>query len=228
MGLWGTSVHRNRTREWAVAVNIPAPGAEQIADWDEKVDDDFSTTTFTDSNWSWHFDRSNGGPDSRLEHASEQLGLAEGYCTAGSNGKDDARSAAKCLGRALHPLQDWVAHGDFNRRREAPHIASVPWYDKLQYAHNKLTTQEDRGWKTVDDPAFDSSGPNGRATFSVMNLAQITSYGDRLYWATFNTGSKRIVLTETKTREVLNHFTDHVRTESTLCGECRKTFLGKP
>jgi len=222
-GLWGTDVHFHRTRTWGVDLSMPLLGALTIGDYDDKVDSDFSPYTFSDANWKWHFDRSGGGKDSRLQLNEDELNAAKAACT---NPKDDWLEAAKHMGRSLHPLQDWVAHGDFNRRSEAPYIASVHGiFMKLRYAHNKLTKQAGMGWESVDDPSLDSDGPDGRATFNVLKFAEITSVGDRLYWANFHGGTQRIKLTETKTKAVLGDFMKHVREKGKPCGKCQQNFL---
>ena len=225
LGLWGADVHHDKTKWWAIHdLRMANWGGNQIA-WDDKETDSVYDPVwhFSDAVWSWHFDRSNGGEDSRHKHTREELERAKAYCTSPV---DQWYSAATAMGRGLHADQDWVAHGDFNRRSEAPYAVHAPFRERFDYAHNILTPIAGQGLKTVDDPYFDADGPNGRATFSVMKFARITSVGDRLYWTRFHVGNARITLTEQRTKALLREFMDHVRIHAKPCGECRRRFLG--
>jgi RHS repeat-associated protein len=78
-----------------------------------------------------HFNRNNGEPDTRREHQDAELQLAIDACHQGYSGRvgqfvDNqyvyvpgtvfgSHVAAVHLGRSLHSLQDWWAHGDFEK-----------------------------------------------------------------------------------------------------------------
>ena len=130
------------------------------------------------------------------------------------------------MGYALHPLQDFVAHGDFNRWRESPYASSAI-RDSIKYIHNTLTPQAGRGYNSVDDPNLDSEGSDGRATFSVLQFATITSVGDWLFWARFNPGTSRIQFTERITLNRLREFMEHVRQNAAPCGQCYNAFVNE-
>ncbi len=114
-GLWHENTHYRNTRDWAKAVGVRDEGAESIGQDDNAVDS--GSTSF----WPWpfgdptyHFNRASSGVDSRMMHYSTHSQDARRLCTwSGSSGQDDAVGASKQMGLALHPLQDWVAHGDF-------------------------------------------------------------------------------------------------------------------
>ena len=232
VGLWHSDVHKDKTREWAtLKVKIPDSGSELIANSDDNADSIWDPTAlpFTDNNWSWHFDRSGGGKDSRLKHFSRKLNSAKFFCNWDAHGRDDWDLAGKHLGYGLHALQDWVAHGDFNRKKEAPYINSVG-HDivlALKYVHNGLAPSGSGGSGSApDDVTLDANGPDGRASFLVLHFAMTTSVGDRLYWAYFHPGTKRIKLTERKTVAGLSEFQEYVRKHGKPCGECMKHYVG--
>lgn len=226
LGLWGTAIHQDRTTQWARDDGMPARGATPIGRWDERVDTDFDPTTISEATWSWHFNRSNAGAeDSRLAHTRTQFDRAKQFCNWEPDRQDDWASGAKCMGRALHPLQDWVAHGDFNRRQEAPSLTGYGPLEKRFYAHNYSAPGGVDTWKLPDRPNLDSTGPDGRATLAVMTLRGTLSNGDRYYSASFSAGTQRIRLTERKTKDLLQYFRNHVKAKGRPCGKCQRAFL---
>ena len=225
LGMWGADIHDGATRDWAKDVSYTPAAAIAIGKADIGVDSDYTTFTFSDKNWSWHFNRSpRGAMDSRLKHFQDELNKAKACCNWKKNGKDDWEGAAKHLGTALHPLQDWVAHGDFNRRSEAPNIAAVMFDDKLMYAHNQITKQKGMGWKEVDDPNYDFKGPHGRATINVLIIGKITMYRDFLYYGYVTQGRKRFNLTRHLTQNVFTKFQKFVKDNAKNNCECQKAF----
>ena len=226
LGLWATDVHKDRTIQWAQLDGMPAVGAELIGKFDDRVDSDFDPTTITDSNWSWHFNRAvEGAEDTRLRHSSEEFDAAKKACTWEFEQKDDWKDAALHMGRALHPLQDWVAHGDFNRRQEMPNIEHYPLMSILYYIHN-YSAPESGSTKFPDSVDLDSTGLDGRPTMDVMKYQGTLRNGDRYFSAPFSSGTLRIRLTERRTRDLLRSFRNHVRAKGRPCGMCRRAFLG--
>jgi RHS repeat-associated protein len=220
-GLWNTDVHRDMTTQWANGLGISSGTASAIGIADDAIDTIFppDNLPLTNTKFSWHFNRSTTGGDSRLEHRDKVVKTAQTFCTGDM---DDPVNAARFLGYALHPTQDWVAHGDFDRWQEAPSL-TLSWYDStdyLYYVHNWL-----HGRKKPDNPKLDSDGPDGRATIGVMRLTTTLSNGDRTYWANFHTGSLRITKTKQLTEEVLSAFQSYVRANAKACGRCRQAFL---
>jgi RHS repeat-associated protein len=225
LGLFGPSIHRDATILWASELGIRDDVATAIGEEDDAVDTAFSAKTFpfTDANWGWHFDRSTGGPDTRLAHASDQYVEAKRFCTATVDMPDQA---ALRLGRGLHPLQDWVAHGDFNRNRlgEMPNIATAPWVWQFQWAHNWFGDGFN-AWEMVDNPDLDAGGANGRATIDVLGNPHPLGNGDTAFSTPFHAGQQRRGLARDKTRELLAEFVVYVIRNAKPCGECRKAFL---
>ena len=223
-GLWGTDVHYFRTEQWARELGISPGTANAIGGADEAIDTLYTTMVFSDANWAWHFNRSSGAKDSRLILSEWQVLMAKMRCDC-ERGTDDSFNASVYLGHALHPLQDWVAHADFNRKLEAPRISGFHWWEKIQYWHNYLAGGASKA-KQTDDPTFDGGGPDGRATLATMKGSKTLSNGDQLYWTDFNPGRHRIGLTETLTKSRLADFQAHVRLKGKPGGECWRAFLG--
>jgi len=231
MGLWGRDVHYNRTIQWATEAGIASSYAWTIGSYDNAIDVIFDPTVMNDRNWSWHFDRSaSGNPadDTRLQHRTEQLLLAEEFCDW-SKGNDDPYHASIHLGYGLHPLQDWVAHADFNRKLETPTLAGVGFPENRHYWHN----WDAGGWLSgtqyyPDDPTLDAGGVDGRATFASggMILGTVLSNGDKTYYTNFHPGSQRIRKTEQLTKGLFSDMKTYVTQHGRPCGDCVKAFLG--
>ena len=227
LGLWNSDVHRDRTRDWADDLHFSDEAASAIGDWDNRVDIDFDPAVINNINWSWHFDRSNGGNDTRLAHSESELRQAKRSCDWKSHGMDTPETAAMQLGRALHPLQDWVAHGDFNRRLETPTLSGVGFPEIRHYWHN-WDSQVTGSAGQPDDAALDSDGPDGRSVAWVMRPGTTLSNGDHTLWASFHPGNLRIHQTEQLTKAMLSDFQEFVRSQGRPCGECWKAFLETP
>ena len=210
MGHWGASVHKFKTIGWAGAEGYKAMAAIRIGREDEAVDS--PPTGPLPFPWigdqSYHFDRNIwGGPDTRLQHHDVHLAVAKLACTKFH--LDDPEAAVKNLGKALHPLQDWVAHGDFGIHD----LLIVTW-------HNAFTPQlgiDDTG--VVDDPEFDATGTDGRVTGSGYFW---TGPGGQEY-GIFSAGNLRVNKTESLTRSSLREFIDNVRNYGDC--KCKKYFL---
>jgi RHS repeat-associated protein len=230
LGLWGTDVHRDKTIEWAKALRMPESGADLIGEYDDKVDEDFDPKVLVDEKWSWHFDRSSGGEDSRLLHSKEQLALAKRFCDWRHGNRDDWEQASLFVGRSLHPDQDWVAHGDFNRRREAPSLQGQSWLDQRHYWHNwdAPCGTVGAGRNDPDESSLDANGPDGRATIPVLHAGTHLSNGDQTYWAYFHPGQRRLLLTESRTKGTIQDFVEFVKKNGKRCGECERAFVGGP
>ena len=142
LGLWNADVHRDRTTEWAEQLGISSGTASAIGVADNDIDKLFDPKVISDFNFSWHFNRSTSG-DSRLTHRDQMLRAAKKLCTASV---DDAFQAAVFLGYGLHPLQDWVAHGDFNTKKKSA-LAYRRWS-----GHEVLLAQLRPEWTIVGWP----------------------------------------------------------------------------
>jgi RHS repeat-associated protein len=129
-GLWGEDTHSGRTAQWATGVGFKSDVAAEIGKADNNVDTDPSTNCLSPENASWHFDSPAHLPnrimpfnpsDSRHLHFMWKLTESSVDCWKGNC--DDS---AKNLGRSLHPLQDYYAHGNWDTQRVRLH---PDWYD---------------------------------------------------------------------------------------------------
>ena len=213
-GLWDYDVHYGWTRAWAVDEGYQSVAAIAVAAADAGVDTAGGDTGYMDPNGQrYHFDRSGGGLDSRLERWGFHFDEAKKWCdwrTYGDVIGDVPDQAALNLGMALHPQQDWVAHGEFGI--DDPGMAR---------RHNGGSLQRDYGdpFSYPDRTDLDAvNGPRGRPAGAAMMDAHSV--------AIFTVGSQRIKWTEALTRGSLSTYLQHVRDRSKPCGECRRFFLG--
>ena len=217
LGLWLKDVHQDMTTRWAGELGIDLTEAEDIGVNDARIDDEYSVYDVNDWNWGWHFNRSRTG-DSRLKHRDIEVGKAQRYCSVG----DDPVAADIYLGRALHPLQDIVAHGDYNRKVDLPNPSL--WEDGFMLWHNFAAG----GASTAgypDNPGLDAKGPYGQPTAEVMHWEPSWS-GGKVGWTEFSGGSQRIKHTEDISKQLLRDFQQFVRDYAKPCGACRKAYLG--
>jgi hypothetical protein len=217
LGLWDTRIHRAATRRWALTAGYPGNAAQAVADADEAVDEKFGSTSYiTEPGTQYHFDRSlsmGGSEDTRMTKYKEHLQKAKDLCTV-SKGNDDPPAAAKQFGTSLHPYQDWVAHGDHNKRL-------LGSFSSVKDIHNYMSpVKGSTGFP--DDPDLDAKGsPDGRATLSVLHFVADKS-GKIRDWADYERGHKRFQLTLTMSSSALNEFREYVRANGGC--KCKKYF----
>ena len=143
-GTWTCAVHKDDAVEWAIGVGGPDDSVESIGDANVAVDSSFSGDTWHPvwSDQSYRFNRNQGGEDSRLMHFREGVQSAKDLCT---DPVDDAAGSLPALGKGLHALQDWWAHGDWGvgaRNIWTPHAgrSSLPtvydWRSSRHYHDN--------------------------------------------------------------------------------------------
>lgn len=218
-GLWGTTVHKSLTAQWARDVSYKVTAANAVGDADENVDNPptyLGTGPLGDQ--TYHFDRSHGGVDSRLAHNLNHFGKATKACSWTTFGEDDPTIAVKELGLALHPLQDWVAHADYSKN-VVGYIATI---------HNTggPVSAAARGIPVTEYPDtwfLDVSGAtDGRAAGSFITFSSALPHGI----AAYVTGYKRLFLTENKTKKDLADFLTFVKRHAKTCGKCRSFFIG--
>jgi RHS repeat-associated protein len=209
-GLWGWDVHYLQTRMWAAMEGYQSAAEIAVADADNGVDVLLGPTGYGDYvGQRYHFDRSFGGVDSRLERWSYHFSEAKFWCDWRLR-RDVPALAALNLGMALHPQQDWVAHGEYG-------ITSWP----LALWHNAASTQIAYGPPNAypDRPDLDAvGGPRGRPAGPAMV--------DDYTVATYAPGSQRIAWTESLSRGTFSTYLEHIKDRSQPCGECRRFFLG--
>jgi len=223
-GLWITDVHRDYTAVWAyLCVGFPLNAGKEIGQADENVDGGrFSAGGTGPSPWGgdqgYHFDRSFGGFDTRLYHFAEHAVKAKDACDW-SKGNDNPDEAIKQMGLSLHPLQDWVAHGEYAIHNDG----------KIYTRHNKGGAASVGGMNrdVTDYPdARDLDavgGYRGRAAGSgiVFGPTSPTSNGI----ATYFPGNQRITWTRDLTVVALKSFLDSYKSNAKPCGKCYKRFL---
>ncbi len=218
-GLWGSHVHHDHTRQWSRDSGYMPVSAEWIAQSDEAVDGGVAGGGRGWAPWgdqSYHFNLPwSDGRDTRLQHYAEHLRKAFDLCDW-SKGQDKPWDAATELGTALHPLQDYVAHGDFGRNQGRAVII----------IHNAQSPQREFGNDPTaypDDDTLDAqNGPDGRPS-GAGYYRTMGTYGMEFAW--FIKGSRRITKTEQDTKYALTRFKSHVLSAGKPCGECRKYFF---
>lgn len=221
-GTWGTSVHKIATAQWAQEMEYRDSAAAIVGQRDEDVDNGTKSPLPIVGDQSYHFNRNPKGQDSRLQHHDEHLKKAKECCMwkvgfwGWFSSYDNPKGAAKQLGLALHPLQDWVAHGDFGIKAK--------W--GIYVWHNSQSPQASLGDSSarasaVDDPDLDSDGPDGRPAGTAMHYLP-----NGVDYALFHPGGQqRLTKTRELTEATLGSFLNHVRKEAKPCGECRAFFL---
>ena len=210
LGLWNADIHHAATKRWAIAGGYPETAAEAVGAADESVDGlgVGGTGPVPWGDLSYHFNRNlNGGGDSRLLHWVEHDGKARALC---AKTVDNPTAAAQQLGISLHPLQDWVAHGDYFIKSSSIleiHNASSP------SKYNVFGTPTDY----PDSPGLDAVGSSdGRAAGAAMHYIGGHDY------AIYKRGTERLKLTKTKTDNALNSFRNYIKVNGGC--NCKKYF----
>jgi RHS repeat-associated protein len=136
-GQWGSLIHETATRNWALRHTRMRPwAAASLGAADESIDHGATNpVTTVEEALSWHFNepyRSShtwDAGDSRFDHSEQEVNLAVASCQAAlvdtANADQHVGYAVMHLGRGLHPLQDWVAHGTWIPHITALHISPV-------------------------------------------------------------------------------------------------------
>jgi RHS repeat-associated protein len=224
LGLWGPDTHLTRTRQWAGDLGYAESGRDLVAYSCNDVDSGTTSPIYGDQ--SYHFDRPFGGPDSRLKHRDDHLSWAKKHCTWSSTTHLDAPgTAGRQLGFALHPTQDYVAHGDYGKFISGfitvPHNYFGPTSPDAQgVSPTKLPDMWGLDAKNSAD-----GRPAGSAVWPEYHTWIIWGGGVNTMQAEYETGDKRKHLTESMSKSVLQKFIDHVRAHARPCGRCRRYFL---
>ena len=217
-GLWAQNVHELATKRWAIQVGYPNVAAAAVGAADNAVDNWTSSTAWVPyaGDQGYHFNRNlSGGTDSRMDRWKKHLSSAKIECLYKYRSNDNPEKAAKELGTALHPYQDWVAHGDYGI------------YDKGEIwdRHNSFSPQKDFGnpYDYPDDPTLDAKGsPDGRPAGLAMHWIT-TNWGMSVRgYAIYERGMKRYRLTMNMTKTTLTEFRDFVQKHGGC--KCKKYF----
>ena len=227
LGMWGNDVHQGLTTKWASETGIAPQTAIVIGREDDHVDTLWDPAIISDITWGWHFNRAITG-DTRFENRDNMLKQARYFCRSDT---DKADLAAIFVGQSLHPEQDWVAHGDYNRREETPTLRGVVGLEKRWYWHNwgygpwlnGSTSMPDETWRDADG-SYD-----GRATMFAFNGSRgghhQLSNKDTVYWVSYHYGHERINMTRERTILLLQQFQAYVKMQKYAC-KCRCQFIG--
>ena len=229
LGMWGADIHRDATIGWARISGMSEIASRLVGKYDNDVDGRFSGTgpfpVDEVGDQSYHFNMNGfGGEDTRIIHFNRHFQNAKKECTYYGPGllnaiflnNDDPINAARELGKALHPLQDWVAHGDFGSRRQLNNRIWIP--HNMYSPQSGLNSREER-YNIVDNPGFDSFGDFGRPSGRAIRYREIPILGV-IDFAIFTHGNHRINKTMQMTIDNLNEFIGHVKKYSDPCGKC--------
>jgi RHS repeat-associated protein len=133
-GQWGSLIHHTATRNWALRHTRMRPwAAASLGAADESIDHGATNpVTTVEEALSWHFNMPHryshtwDSGDSRFNHSEQEMNLAVASCQAAlvdtANADQHVGYAVVHLGRGLHPLQDWVAHGTWIPRFTSFHF----------------------------------------------------------------------------------------------------------
>lgn len=217
-GLWGRDIHEFATTRWAKGFGYPDQAAAAIGAADEAVDHGTKNWMPIWGDQSYHFDRNKGvGKDTRIKHYEDHLKLAKEACT---NPKDDPITAARQLGTALHPYQDWVAHGDYGFTDDG-----AIWFDGIHNKHSPQATTWGDVSSYPDNPMLDAvGGPNGRPAAPAMRTVIINFGVSVREYAIYQPGTQRYRLTKSMTEAALQDFRSHVRRNAIPSCKCIKYF----
>ncbi len=225
-GKWGEDVHYGSTKQWAMAVGFTEQAASDMAAADKNTDGLMGGTApipiFGDQDY--HFNGNRTGADTRdailSAYIAEAKRLASQPPTPGNLIR--VRVIATHVGIALHAKQDWVAHADYGYR--------VPMGQDIWIIHNSRSPQRTFGTPGdyPDDPTLDVIGsPDGRATIPYLWATWGWSWfhiQDAEY-ACYQKGTKRIVLTENITKQILIDFRQFLEGNN-VSDDVRDYFLG--
>lgn len=238
LGKWNADVHEFLTAKWADDEGITLKASRLIAIANISTDGPYGApvyyqaikgggTGFTISlaggDQSRHFNRRPTGRDTRLEWRDKELRLAIDTCTAPSYKSgyvpldQSPETSALHLGRSLHSIQDWWAHGDLSTGIVDIIIPHISEYDNPQL--DAFGIQEGV-----------SAHTNGRAP-QVLIRKQKSSYLDtglaleatELQWRNWEVGNRRLQGTEDSSRAVLRKFVRTLKQSGTH--RCRCYFL---
>ena len=149
-GLYGRETHMVLTQRIAESgpVGFEPDYARMIGEMNIGVDGLVGPSGWLVWGLDWHFDIDTeggavastwGAGDSRFRHAEEQMERAVRLCANEPGGEEDS---VRDLGRGLHPIQDFYAHGNW---RVWFFPSPIPLFHPEWY----------------DDPGFDGHGPDG-------------------------------------------------------------------
>ncbi len=154
LGLWKSDVHRNDTKKWSKEVGFSDKQAEIIAKANNGVDSILKGKSFLPifGRQSYHFNTNKKGEsDSRVEHAKKHYNKAVKLWkkAEAQKAKGMEKSAAKTkekalkeLGKALHPVQDIMAHDKANTKKALGFI----YYHKkkIEGSDKEVDSKKDR------------------------------------------------------------------------------------
>ncbi len=222
LGMWGRNIHEVATRRWSKNVGYAPDAAAAIGAADEAVD---GGTLGGGKGWapwgdqSYHFNRNKSGKDSRIVNYEKHFQKAKEACDWKGKKNDDADEALGQLGTALHPHQDWVAHGDYG----------IGTAGNVYTHHNAFSPQknllyfDDAVTNYPDNILLDAvGGVDGRAAGDAMRTAVVAANGETRLYANYELGTKRYRLTKKRTLSVLKEFRNFVKKNGLKNCKCWK------
>lgn len=233
LGTWESDVHEVKTSEWAQELGMTQTAADLVGKENIATDGPYGAWTiemifhgggtgFTLSTFggdqSRHFNRSSGGKDTRLVWVETEIEAAKAACRATTNQFRSATDAALHLGRALHSLQDWWAHGDYSKGPGEAIFAHASQYDVW-------------GVDAVGTQSGTRAFPNGRAP-QVFETRQVYvgerpgsyRFKEEVRWTNWRSGSLRKNGTRDDTKDKINEFLGSLIRDGSF--PCKCFFLG--
>ena len=186
-GLYEADTHHGRTEQWAIRVGMSKRGASWVGR--SNIATDSGATGFFPwiGEQSRHFNRNSGASDTRLDWRDYEFKRAKELCLPAV---DDHLGAGIRLGRSLHSIQDWWAHGDYSK---GPN--DVIWPHAWSWPPSRY-----------DDWDFDAATADGRApqvfkwrSFPSLRLSEVP-------YTNWITGTKRNAGTQNDSELYLRNF----------------------
>ena len=211
-GEWGADVHRRLTFNWAIGVGMKWGAADAVGDANIATDGFWTGFLPWVGEQGRHFNRSSGGGDSRMWWRDYERRSAEIDCNP-VWGPVSPSEAAEHLGRGLHSVQDWWAHGDYSRGGSDTFSAHGRGYD-------------DWGMDATGTAHGVTAYSNGRAPqvfVTLVNPGSPFMVREEVSWPNWTSGTLRQTGTERDSTDYIRRFLSWVRSNGAC--ECKEYFL---
>jgi len=205
IGRWGFDGHAEQTSYWAVAEGMKRLAALTVG-LDNHGTDSLLGTGYLPiaGEQSRHFNRSSAGLDSRLGWARDEMRNAKDWCRKG--GDCATLVAARDLGRGLHSLQDWWAHGEYSSGNSFVIEPHGPGYDE---------------WGM--DAVWENGNPTPQGRAPQYFVQSYWFFASETGWPNWARGTLRQHGTESDSRAYLREFLSWLRSNG--CCYCQNFFL---
>jgi len=230
-GKWEADVHEKLTSTWAQEkpILMRKKAADLVGRKNIETDGDYGRGVAhqfvfgrgrgwspATGDQSRHLDRNPYGRDTRRQWVDFELPTAIQACSGSSS---DPEKAAVHLGRALHSIQDYWAHGDYSKGTTG---AWTPHFSKYDVW----------GYDAVGEQDGVRAHSDGRAPQVFRDRTVTLRYGrvvrvkEEVRWESWVRGSMRQRGTRDDSKRIMEDFIKSIRKNGSL--KCRCFFLGKP